>query len=100
MQNKNNLLIIVVFIIFGFAIYYSYQEDNGRVYSSKEILCQQFAQSYLKTIQKTDNITDFGSDKWKMAIDIETDFYNMCLLDLNKEVLKNYKPKALEKYQK
>lgn len=103
MKNMKILLIIGIFIVTSSVAYWFYQEGiagNGKVYASKITLCQQFAQNYLRTIQKTENITDFGSDKWKMAVDIETDFYNMCLLDLNKESLKEYRPTALEKYQK
>lgn len=63
-------------------------------------MCMEFAQSYLRTIQKTDNITDFGGGKWYIAVDIETELYDMCLLNLNKEDLQNYSPSAFEKYQK
>ncbi len=104
MKNQKGLFVIGLIFVVGFVLYHFYAAediaDNGKVYSSKVDLCRQFAQSYLRTIGKTDNITDFGSEKWKMAIDVETELYNMCRLDLNKETLKNYKPSSLEKYQK
>lgn len=74
--------------------------DDGRLYLNKGVMCQDFAQSYLRTIQKTDNITDFGGDKWDMAINIETEIYKLCSLELSKESIKQYRPTALEKYQK
>lgn len=56
----------------------------------------EFAQSYLRTIPKIEK--DFNDKKWEMAIDVETELYNMCLLDLNQESLGAYRAKALEKY--
>lgn len=101
MSVKKIIFIFITAFILGFflgtLIKQDSIEDNGRLYPSKSKMCQEFAQSYLKTIQKTDNITDFGSDKWNMAVNIETELYKLCLLDLNKEALKNYKLTAFEK---
>lgn len=60
-------------------------------------MCEFFAQSYLRTIPIVK--PDPNDEQWQMKIAIETDLYNMCLLDLNKEALKNYKPSAIEEYQ-
>ncbi len=101
MKNKKVILIIATLLIIvsaGFYLYENDMADNGKSYASKQTLCMQFAQSYLRTIPKTE--TYFNDEKWSMAVDVETDLYNMCLLDLNKESLKNYKVNALEKYQR
>ncbi|MBI2017617.1 hypothetical protein HYS92_01055 [Candidatus Daviesbacteria bacterium] len=98
----NKKLVIFVLILIGVIAYYSYQddiEDNGRAYPSKTNLCRQFAQSYLRTISKTENITDYGSDIWQMAVDVETDLYELCLVDLNREALRNFRPSITGKYQ-
>lgn len=100
MKKINLLIVFGLLVVIGLVTFYLNKTDDRRVYSSKQSLCQQFSQSYLKTVQKTDKITDFGSEKWQMAIDIETEMYNLCLTDLNKDALKNYKTSAIEKYQK
>lgn len=101
MKNRNLWFLVIVAIVIGFVLYKEDIEDNGRVYSSKTNLCRHFAQSYLRTINKTENISsEQNSEQWTMAIDVETELYELCLIDLDKESLKNYKHKALEKYQK
>lgn len=94
--------IILVALIAVFTAFFIYLkngevEDNGKVYSSRANLCMHFAQSFLRTVQETES--KLTEEQWEMAIDIETDFYNMCLLDLNEESLSNYKTAALEKYK-
>lgn len=101
MINRNLWLIVIVAIVVGFVLYKEDIEDNGRAYSSKANLCQHFAQSYLRTINKTENISsEQNHEQWAMAIDVETELYELCLTDLDKDSLKSYKPTALEKYQK
>ncbi|NMB56871.1 hypothetical protein GYA19_02960 [Candidatus Beckwithbacteria bacterium] len=111
MLNKKLLLILISILViigvcFGYSFYQNDIEDNGRVYQSKQRMCTDFAQSYLRTIQKTDkakassNIFSPEGQKWEIGIDVETDLYNLCLLDLNQESLKNYKSTVIEKYQK
>ena len=79
---------------------------NGKIYSSKKILCTHFAQSFLRTVQKTDNAFDSKdvyssrNQRWNMAIDVETDIYNLCVLDLTTESLRTYKSTIIEKYQR
>lgn len=60
-------------------------------------LCVDFAQSYLKTIAS--KYAAENQLKRQLAIDIETELYNICLLDLSSDSLKNYQPKAFEKYK-
>lgn len=98
MKNKRSLLIVGAIVLIGGLIYLLSADTNeGKTYTSKENLCIQFAQSYLRTIPKVES--NLNDEKWQMAVDVETDLYNMCLLDLNKEALKNFKPSAIEKYK-
>lgn len=87
-------------LIFGTAYFLHLDDisDHGRLYSSKSSLCMEFAQSYLRTIPKTEK--NFNDKKWEMAVDVETELYNMCLLELNEKPIGAFKAKALEKYQK
>jgi hypothetical protein len=93
---KKIIMGVALIVGAGAVGYYLYQDDvadNGMAYASKITLCQQFAQSYLKTVRKSLNIqTD--SPEWDMAIDVETDMYNLCLVELNPEALKNFKTTA------
>lgn len=75
-------------------------DESVKVYPSKTYMCARFADSYLATVQRTDNITDYGAGKWNIAIDVETDLFNLCMLDLTDEALKNYKSTIIETYQK
>lgn len=109
MKNKRIIIIIiivVVFLVVGFVLYSDDLNANGKRYPSKRKLCTHFAQSYLRTVQKTDNarssedISSPENQRWEMAIDIETDFYNLCMLSLDEKSLKTYKSTVLEKYQR
>jgi len=108
MINKRNLIILSIMILVGIVVYFFYQDSlshNGRLYSSKQRMCEEFAQSYLRTTQKTDSA--FSSEdtfspanqKWEMAVDVETDLYNLCLIDLNGEALKKFQLSGLKKYE-
>ena len=98
MKTKKTILIMgVIVLLIGFVYFLTNDTNEGKTYASKENLCIQFAQSYLRTIPKHEpNLND---EKWQMAVDVETDLYNMCLLELNKEALKNYEPSAIQKYK-
>lgn len=98
---RTALLALLVVFILSIGFFFWADRGDGKTYSSKEALCIDFALSYLKTIAKTHNITDLSSETWEMAVDIETDLYNMCLLDLNTESIQEYHldAKALEKYK-
>ena len=107
MPNLNSLLrnkliyvalIVSVILNFVFLINWVGGTDDGRLYANKQSLCMDFAQSYLRTVQKSDNIADFGGEQWNAAIAIESDFYNMCLLDLSKDNLKNYQTANIERF--
>lgn len=102
MKNKKILVGLLVALVFGIFAYWLYQDDissQGRLYPSKSKMCEQFAKSYLRTMKERENISNFGSDVWLMAIDIETEINKLCQLELTPEALKNYKPSALEKYR-
>lgn len=71
-----------------------------RAYSNKHKLCVNFAHSYLASMRKIENIEDSGSEKWKMVVDIETDLYELCLLDLDEQSLGSWESVILKKYQR
>lgn len=98
MNNRKSIIIVVVVAIIALIAVCHNRDADGRVYRNKMSLCMDFAQSYLKTVQKTDMTSTAESEKWQMAVDIETDMYNLCLTDLNKEAIGSYKPSAIEKY--
>ncbi|MBI2029800.1 hypothetical protein HYT02_05265 [Candidatus Gottesmanbacteria bacterium] len=77
--------------------FFSKDTDNGRAYKSRQALCIDFAQSYLRTIPKTE--VEYNDEKWRMAVDVETDLYNLCSLNLNQDSLKDFQLSALEKYK-
>jgi archaellum component FlaF (FlaF/FlaG flagellin family) len=99
-------IIIVIFLVIGFFLYKDDNNVNGKIYASKETLCRQFAQSYLRTVQITDNAhssenaTSQETQRWQMAVDVETDFYNLCTLNLEENSLKMYKSVVIDKYQR
>jgi ubiquitin-protein ligase len=90
------VLVVGYFFVSGF---FTPSDAPGNLYTTKGEMCIDFAQSYLKTIQKTENIHDYGSEKWKVAIDIETEIYNICRLDLTNNSVSTYQQKALQKYR-
>ncbi len=86
------------FLCLFFAVMLFTKDTNeGRAYKSRQALCIDFAQSYLRTVPKTE--ADYNNEKWNMAVDVETDLYNLCSLNLNQESLKNFQLSALEKYK-
>lgn len=99
-KTKIAIIFVTITAIFIGVLYYLIYEDdinaNGKLYPTKQKLCIQFAQSYLRTIQKVE--PEFNTEKWQMAIDIETEMYNLCLLELNRESLGKFNASALEKY--
>ena len=94
--NKKPILISLGLAIFlvGIVVFWSKDDGLGKTYTNKVTLCRYIADSYLKTVAKTD-----GFQKEQMAVDVETDLYNLCLVDLNKDSLQNFKLSGLEKYK-
>lgn len=95
---KTIIILISALFLYGFA-YFLIKDDlpiNGRIYSSKLLLCKDFALSYLRTIPKVER--DYTGSTRKMAIDVETELYNLCLIDLNPESLSRFRTKTLDKY--
>lgn len=76
--------------------------DQGTVYPSRRVLCDHLARSYLKTIQKEidKKVDEYESKKWEMAIDVETDLYNLCTTELTEESLSAFALSGLKKYAK
>jgi hypothetical protein len=93
LQNKKIILPLVsalalVGLVFWFI---SNDRNEGKSYKSKQVMCIDFAQSYLKTVQKTDmKSAQDDPKKWSLAVAVESDLYNLCLLDLNKDSLKSF----------
>lgn len=108
LPKKLLVLSLIINIVVCFILFFNLfdRDDESRLYSSKISLCTDFARSYLKTVQKTDNarstdnILSPESKRWEMAVDVETDFYNLCMLDLNENTLKNFHSTIVKKYQK
>ena len=97
MGKKSFFIAGVIILATGLTYFFTFDTNEGKTYKSKENLCIEFAQSYLRTLPKVES--EFNDIKWQMAIDVETDLYNMCLLELSNEALGNYRPSALEKYK-
>ncbi len=71
-------------------------DSSGRAYNSQDEMCQQMALSYLKTMRKVE--PEMDEDTWAMAVDVETDLFNLCQLELQAEALGKYEAQALKKY--
>jgi len=98
MNKKLIVLAILISILIFLTGYWWWQSDvkhNGRLFNDRNKLCQQIAVDYLRNIR---NDPSFDDEKWNLAIDIETEIYNLCQLNLTKEDIINYTPSALEKY--
>jgi len=92
------VLLISILLFLG-AVYVDDYLGDGRTYLTKQDLCRDFAHSYLKTVQKTDSFTATSNpEKWSLAVAIETDLYNLCLLDLDKESLGEFVIKNVQNY--
>lgn len=100
-SKKTALKLLLTIAIVAIFFYYLWQQDivgsQGKLYPTKEKMCAEFAQSYLRTIQKVE--PNFNDEKWQRAVDIETELHKLCTLDLSQEAIKGYKPTALDKYR-
>lgn len=90
---------LLIGIILGYFFNANYKD-----YVSKSKLCEDFAQKYLnvaRTKEKAHPDSNLPNEriKWEMAVDIETDFYNLCMLNLDSESLQQYKSSVMSKYQ-
>mgnify|MGYP001481312584 CR=1 FL=1 len=98
------LFILVVILMGGYIFYLSHFNDGSTLYLNKEKLCMDFARSYLQTVQNTDaagsreDSSNPENIRWEMAIDIGTDLYNLCRLDLEYSSLESYKSVVTQKY--
>ena len=101
-KQTSTIKIVFIFLIFSiclnlFFLFTWLNTGSLKTYSTKQSLCNAFAKNYLKTVQQTDGIEDFGGEKWQTAIAIESDMYNMCLLDLNLENVKQFRLTNIER---
>lgn len=98
---KTAIGILLSVVTIAGVFYYLWQQDiigsQGRLYPSKDKMCAEFAQSYLRTIQKIE--PNFNDEKWQRAVDIETELHKLCILDLTQEAIREYKNTSLDKYQ-
>lgn len=97
------LVVAILATLTGFTSYWLYQDhigSNGRLYSSKLRMCEDFAKSYLRTVKETESINDFGGGNtdWSRAIAIESEINNLCQLELTDEALEGYSPSNIQKY--
>lgn len=97
MTSKNYIAVALVLVVVV-GLFLSRDTNEGRVYKTRQNLCIDFAQSYLRTIPKTEQ--NYNDKKWELAVDVETELYNLCLLDLTEESLKNFELDSLQKYKK
>jgi len=91
---------LVIGVIIGYLLNANYRND----YVSKPKLCEDFAQKYLNVVRTKENAlpdSDLPNErtKWEMAVNIETDFYNLCMLNLDLESLQKYQSSVMSKYQ-
>ena len=101
LTKRLKIVLLIVVVLIGGLYYMWYQDDigaHGRLYPSKQKMCIEFAQSYLRTIQEVENIDDFGRGVWNRVIAIESDLYNLCQLELTDEALENYKTTNIQRY--
>lgn len=104
LTKKKNIIIaavIVLLLLVGHFAYILYQDNmgaHGRLYPSKQKMCEQFATSYLRTIQEVENINDFGGNQWERAIVIESEIMRLCQLDLKDEALESYETTNIQIY--
>ena len=82
----------LVMVISGAVIWYRQENkaDYGSKYPSKQALCSDLAQSYLKTVT-------VAEDR-ELAIVVETDLYNLCMLDLNQDALRRFRLSAINNF--
>lgn len=103
LQTKLVITFASVAILTTLVTYWLYQDyigTNGKLYSSTNEMCEEFAKSYLRTTKKLNNINDFGGGNadWARAIAIESEINNLCQLDLTDDALENYAPSNIQKY--
>ena len=96
---KKQIIFLLTFlfsILTGFIIGYLYK---GYRHMSQQQLCYQFANDYLNVIAKKYNIQTYKEKERTMAVDVETDIYNLCVMELDERSLVSFKSHVMEKYR-
>ncbi len=65
---------------------------------SQQKLCYQFANDYLNNMARKYEMQTYGEKERAMAVDIETDMYNLCMLNLNEQELAEFDSVVIKKY--
>lgn len=105
MKNLNKILILIVIVLSSALLFTFVKGSSIKEYSSKMLMCQDFATTYLhniKHIDGADSLDVSGSasgQKWSIGIDIETDLYNLCLLELDEKAIQEFELSALSRYK-
>lgn len=63
---------------------------RGETYKSKEELCNEIQASYLNTVIKTQRLAPVDNE-YQMALYVEGNLYNLCMIDLNEKKLREFK---------
>lgn len=99
MQRKQlflGLLFIFVGFLIGYFMRYPINEDYKLRFHGS---CNQLALDYLDKAEKAYGIDTHGEPEWRRAVDVETDIFNLCGMNLdNEESLKSFKSTVMEKY--
>ncbi len=95
-NNFNLILLGVIVLLLFFIIKDKFMNSDGRLYSTRETMCTEFAQSYLKN----NNNFVSNSDIWAKVVDIETDIYNLCMINpQNMQDLQKFDSHIYSKYK-
>jgi len=97
---KNIMYFVIIGSIFigGSIKLFGLLSGGGKAYKSKAALCNDFQQSYIRTIAKTDRIHTYSDKKWKMAMYVESNLYQLCMIELNENALQKFKMGSSEEY--
>lgn len=93
---KYYIFMIILFSIF--LVGYSVGKNYNRSNLSQSSLCEIIANDYLNNMTKKYNITTFGEQERIMAVDVETDIFDLCMTELNESELSKFKSTVSEKY--
>jgi len=92
------LLFLLIGFLGGYLTRYPINEDYKlRLHGS----CNDLALDYLSKVERVYGVDTHGEPEWRRAVDVETDIFNLCGLNLDdEESLKNFKSTVIEKYHR
>lgn len=68
--------------LIGYLFYEDQIKSHGRLYSSKDELCNEISLSYLRTVNKLEGNPSMMDEKWMKAVQIETQIDKLCRMPL------------------